>query len=281
MKAISDTSRPTSTAFRVRVGIFGVFGLLAVLFLVLVRPFPQPPGYHDFADQRALLGIPNALNVLSNAPFIVIGLLGVAYVLRPSVWRSPALWAAPWERWAYLLLFVFVAATGVGSAYYHLQPNTATLYWDRLPMAVVFMTFFALILADHVSPRAAAWLWLPLVAAGVLGTTHWQWTEAHGAGDLRLYGLVQFLPLLMIPVLVLAFPGRQFRTADIFAILGWYVLAKLLELLDGYIYAANGLVSGHTLKHLVASLGALWILLMLASRLRLGNLQRIAKPQAA
>src|SRR5262249_22606689 len=77
------------------------------------------------------------------------------------------------------------------------------------------------------------------------------------------YALVQFVPLLIIPILLLCFPARYYRTADLFAILGWYALAKALELADGVIYAANGIVSGHTLKHLVASLGALWIVLML------------------
>jgi hypothetical protein len=50
--------------------------------------------------------------------------------------------------------------------------------------------------------------------------------------------------------------------------MAWYVLAKLLEHLDGQVYSALGLVSGHTLKHLAASLGALWILLLLMQRRR-------------
>jgi hypothetical protein len=266
MDAVSSTTRLGQQAIRVRVALFAVFAVLAVVFLVAVPPLRQDPTYHDFADQRPLLGIPHSLNVLSNVPFVVVGVLGVCYVLRPSIWRSPAGFAAAWERWAYLVLFAFVALTGIGSAYYHLQPNTATLYWDRLPMAVTFMTFFTLILADRVSPRVAPWLWLPLVIAGVLGTTHWHLTELHGAGDLRLYILVQFLPLLMIPALLLAFPARYYRTADVFAILGWYVLAKLLEHLDLFVYRTNGAVSGHTLKHIVAALGALWILLILRRR---------------
>src|SRR5262249_47111342 len=83
------------------------------------------------------------------------------------------------------------------------------------------------------------------------------------------YALVQFFPMLIIPIVLLTFPARLYRTADLFAILGWYVLAKLLELGDKVIYSANGVVSGHTLKHLVASLGALWLVWMLTRRARL------------
>jgi len=43
-------------------------------------------------------------------------------------------------------------------------------------------------------------------------------------------------------------------------------VAKLLELLDGQVYAQGGIVSGHTLKHLVAGLGAYFVLLMLQRR---------------
>jgi hypothetical protein len=258
----------TPHVFRVRLALLGVFGLLMLLVLLVVSPRQQDTTYHHFADQRWLLGVPHALNVLSNAPFVIVGLLGLGYIVRPGVWRSPAVFAASWERWAYLLLFAFVVLTGFGSAYYHLQPDNDTLYWDRLPMAVVFMTFFTLILADRISPAVAPWLWLPLVVAGVLSTTYWHWTELHGAGDLRPYVLVQFLPLLLIPVVLVAFPGRSLRTADVFAILGWYVLAKLLELaaVDRSIYTATHVVSGHTLKHVVAALGALWILLILRRR---------------
>ncbi len=87
-----------------------------------------------------------------------------------------------------------------------------------------------------------------------------------GVGDVCLYALVQFFPLLALPILLLLFPARYTGTGVLWGILAWYGLAKLLELLDAVIYASNGVVSGHTLKHLVASLGTLWILLILKQR---------------
>jgi hypothetical protein len=59
------------------------------------------------------------------------------------------------------------------------------------------------------------------------------------------------------------------------ASLGCYGIAKLLEMLDGQIYDQLGVVSGHTLKHLVAGLGAWFVLLMLQRR------QSVARSSAA
>ena len=253
-------------AAQFRIALLGVLVLAGLIWLAVTPPFGQDRTYHDFADQRPMLGIPHALNVVSNAPFVIFGLLGILFVVRPSNWNNPQVFAACWERWALLTLFVFVTLTGIGSSYYHAQPSNSTLFWDRLPLTVVFMTFFVLVFADRVSPRLGPWLWLPLVAMGIFGVAYWHWSESQGRGDIRFYGLVQFLPLLMLPVILLAFPARRFRTADLVAILAWYGLAKLLELLDGQVYSANGIVSGHTLKHLVAALGALWMLRVLTKQ---------------
>ena len=266
MHASASSHCLTRKAFRVRLALIGVLAIAALVCLAVVPPISQDPAYHDFADQRPLLGVPHCLNVLSNAPFVIFGFLGMGWLLRPSVFRSTTLFAAPWECWAFLVLFAFISITGFGSTYYHLQPSNATLFWDRLPLTVVFMTFFALVLAERVNPRIGPWLWPPLVVAGVFGVTYWQWTALQGADDLRLYALVQFFPLLVLPILLLAFPARYYRTADVFAILGWYALAKVLELTDGVVYAAGGLVSGHTLKHLAASLGAAWVVLLIWRR---------------
>ena len=43
-------------------------------------------------------------------------------------------------------------------------------------------------------------LW-PLVLAGVASVGYWYWSEIQGQGDLRAYGVAQFLPMLLILVL--------------------------------------------------------------------------------
>jgi hypothetical protein len=261
-------------AFRFRLAAIGVLALFAFGALLVVPAFPQDPAYHDFADQRTLLDIPHALNVLSNAPFVVFGVVGLAWLLSPAGRSSQAHFLGAWEWWAYLILFAFVTLTGFGSAYYHWNPCNATLYWDRLPLTVVFMTFFVLVFAERVGPHAGPWLLGPCIAFGVFGVTYWHWTEMRGVGDLRFYVLVQFFPLLALPMILLLFPARYTGTAGLWGILAWYGFAKLLELLDREIFAATGVVSGHTLKHLAASLGALWVLMMLQQRRPLTQMEQ-------
>ena len=48
----------------------------SLLGLLLLPPISQDQNYHDFADQRTILGIPHFWNVVSNLPFIVIGVAG-------------------------------------------------------------------------------------------------------------------------------------------------------------------------------------------------------------
>jgi hypothetical protein len=215
-------------------------------------PIAQDPAYHDFADRRRIWGVPNTLNVLSNLPFTVVGALGVSVVFRRN---GPA-----WQRAALLALFGGVGLTGFGSAWYHLAPTTAMLFWDRLPMTIAFMALLALTLGERVSERAGPWL-LPLcLAAGVGSVTHWQLGERVGAGDLRLYALVQFFPMLAIPLALALYPRRWIRGADLLVAVGWYALSKSFEALDAPIFALGDVVSGHTLKHLAAAGAAAWLL---------------------
>jgi hypothetical protein len=242
-------------------------GAAAGAVLLALPPTPQPLSYHDFADQRTLLGVPSFFNVVSNVPFVVAGVLGVWFILRD--WRTAPSQAfrESRERWPFLLVFLGVGLTGFGSAYYHLEPTNDRLVWDRLPMAVAFMSLFAAVLGERLNPRLGLALLIPLVAAGVASVWYWHWTEHQGRGDLRFYLFVQLYPLLAIPLLLLLFPPRYTRTADYFVALGWYAVAKVCESpLDGPVFALGGLVSGHTLKHLTAATGAYWIWRMLMKR---------------
>ncbi|MBI2544392.1 MAG: alkaline phytoceramidase, partial [Candidatus Rokubacteria bacterium] len=90
--------------------------------------------------------------------------------------------------------------------------------------------------------------------------------ELPGAGALRLYGLVQFFPLVAIPLMLLLFSPRYTRGADLVGALAWYALAKIFELLDARTFAVGGVVSGHTLKHLASAVAMYWILRMVKTR---------------
>jgi len=218
--------------------------LIAVAALMLHGPIAQDPAYHHFADIRALGALANAGNVLSNLPFLLAGLYGL--------WRAPRL-AEPRTRAAYLTLCIAVFGVGLGSGYYHFAPSTSTLLWDRLPMTVAFMALFSLLLDERVVPGARVPTLRPLVLFGVASALYWYWTEMLGAGDLRAYVLVQFLPIALIPLILALFPARYLQTRWLLAALGLYVLAKLGEHFDGQVFDALHMVSGHSLKHAVAA----------------------------
>ncbi len=207
--------------------------------LLLLPPIAQDQSYHEFADQRTLFGIPNFWNVVSNLPFVAIGAAGL-WQLR----RDPAI----------DVLFLGIMLTGFGSAYYHLNPNDRTLFWDRLPMAISFMAILAIAIEERVDAKAGAVLLWPLIAVGVFSLLLWRWT-----GDLRLYGWVQFFPCLALPVIFLMFPPRYTGTSYWFIAAALYALAKVFEFYDHAISMETNM-SGHPLKHIAAGAACFAIL---------------------
>ena len=227
---------------------------LAMLAVFLMREaLPQDRAYHDFADQRELLGIPNLQDVASNMAFLIIGIAGIV------VWgrRRTEGMAISW-----LILFIAVALVFFGSGYYHWAPDNDSLFWDRLPMTIGFMALFVALISEHASETAERFLLVPAVVVGVSSALWWHFTN-----DLRFYFWVQYTPLVCIPFVLAVFPGRYTHRMYLLYALGLYVLAKFAELWDRQIYALTGnLFSGHTLKHLLAAGGVLMILVMLKRR---------------
>jgi hypothetical protein len=242
--------------------IGGLAALAAAIAWLAVPPIPQDLAYHRLADSRAWLGIPNALNVLSNAGFLLIGALGLAFVLG----RGGRAFQEPAERWPYVVFFGGLLLTGVGSAYYHWAPGNARLAWDRLPLAITLMGLLAATIAERIGVKAARWLLGPLVALAAGSVIYWHYTEQRGAGDLRLYALVQFYPIVAVPLLLWWLPPRYTRGSDLLAAAATYAAAKVPELLDALILSVTRVVSGHTLKHLLAALAGYWVLHMLRYR---------------
>jgi hypothetical protein len=244
-------------------------GMLSVVMLLLAAfapPIPQPLEYHEFADQRAYFGVPNFLNVVSNVAFLLVGVASILFLTRSAKARAGTAFVESHERWPYLVLFAGVALTGFGSAYYHLEPNNDRLMWDRLPMAVAIMALLATTLAERVRVRAGLQLLPLLVVLGTGSVLYWHWSEQQGAGNLNFYIVVQFYSILVIILLAKLFPSLYNRGADIYVVLGWYALAKAAEMADQQIYDLGNLVSGHTAKHLLATVGAYWILRTLLRR---------------
>lgn len=234
-------------------------GALVLILIALLMGFmacgeiTQSTAYHDFADRRFLLGVPNLLDVASNIPFLIIGALGVALCARRH--RPPL--SVSWAT-----LFIGATLVCFGSAYYHWAPTNATLVWDRLPMTLAFMGLFVALVAEHIGEGVERFTLAPALAAGVLSVVWWHWT-----GDLRFYLWVQFAPLACIPFVLAMFPGRYTHRSYLLYGLGLYVLAKLAEVWDHEIFLLTAHnVSGHTLKHLLAAGALLVVLVMLWRR---------------
>src|SRR5215467_15028530 len=233
--------------------LLGGVAFVAIVGTLLVPRIPQDESYHLFADTRTIAGVPNFWNVISNAPFALVGIYGLT--LTPRLARS--LWPG------YLAFCVAVVGVSFGSAYYHYAPSTPALVWDRLPMSLAFMAVFTLILGDRVNPVLRRVLLGPLLIIGAATVFYWSWTERHGVGDLRPYALVQFLPLLLIALMLWIYPGGRESTAWLWWSFLMYFLAKVAERFDAPIYRAVGLLSGHTIKHLLSALAILFALFAL------------------
>jgi len=257
---------PKIFVFRMRLLLIVGLAIAAIAAMLFFPPIPQDASYHNFADQRKIIGIPNALNVISNAFLAMAGLLGLLFILNKQAMKVGGPFMETWERLAFLVMFVGTELAALGSAYYHLAPDNSRLFWDRLPMTVVFMSLFSIVIAERISLPAGRHLFLPLMAMGIGSVVYWHLTEIRGVGDLRLYGLVQFFPMLAIPLMLFLFPARYTRTADFFGAVGWYALAKIFEVLDAQVFAMGNLLSGHSFKHLASGLAAYWILRMVKTR---------------
>lgn len=218
--------------------------------LLTQAPIAQFADYHELADQRPLLGIPHFWNVASNLPFLLVGAMGLDLLRRRPAGASPA-WAA---------VFAGTALVFFGSSWYHLAPGDATLVWDRLPIGLAFMGFFAALIEEHSRFRGN------LLLAGLVlfsfGAVYW-W---YFTGDLSLWVWVQLAPMLAI-LLVLFLPGRYSHRRYLVYALACYALAKAFELGDRQVMTwSGGLLSGHSLKHLLAAAGVLCFYVMLRKR---------------
>lgn len=220
--------------------------LISLAGLMLLPPFLQNQGYHQFADQRALFGIPNFWNVISNLPFIAVGAAGLLRLRRDSIT---------------VVLFSGIFLTGFGSSYYHLNPNDSTLFWDRLPMTLCFAAILAAVVEERVDARAGVILLRPLLAIGIFSLLLWRWTD-----DLRLYAWAQFFPFLTLILILQLFPPKFTGRSYWIAAVALYALAKLLEFYDEAIFSAGSILSGHTLKHLAAATACFAILRLFLTR---------------
>ncbi|MBE1161646.1 alkaline phytoceramidase [Dyella acidiphila] len=246
---MSASSQPV----RGRVYALAALALAMLILAFVLPPFAQPQQYHAFADQRAWLGIPNYGNVASNVMFLVVGLAGLLAMRQPAV---QALNAA--ARHAYALMFAGLVVTAFGSAYYHWAPSDVRLMWDRLPMTLVFMPLLAATYAERL--RWRSWLPLPvLTLLGVGSVLYWRFS-----GNLMPYFVAQGGSILLILLALVLLPTPWTKRGLLWFALGCYAIAFVSEKCDLAIFQlTHGILSGHTIKHLVAAAGFCFMLQML------------------
>lgn len=254
-------SQPDSGALRRRMLALLLLSVAAAAGVASLPRFPQPLGYHAFADQRTMWGVPHALNVWSNLGFLLVGALGLHLLRQGNRSVGEA-------RPAYRLFFLSIAAVAFGSAYYHLAPSHERLFWDRLPMSLAFMSLLTCVLVERLGAKLGMRLFPWLALAGPLSVVYWLFSERAGVGDLRPYGFVHFYPVLLIVLLLVLFPARWTRGGDFLVVLAIYAAALASERFDHAVDAATGWISGHTCKHVLAALAAGWIVRMLRLRTR-------------
>ena len=222
---------------------------IVTLLFALTSPIPQDPIYHLFVDGRQLFAVPNSWNVVSTLPLLLVGVWGLLYVNKHGHDVC-----VPELVLSYRVFFVGILLTACGSAYYHLMPSNESLVFDRLPMTIGFAGLFSIVTGEFVSVRIGRRLLIPLLVIGIASVAFWAITESRGVGDLRPYALVQFLPMLLIPVILVVYRRASESARYFWVMIAFYVVAKLCEHFDAEIFSLGEIVSGHTLKHLFASL---------------------------
>lgn len=252
-----------------RLRLLGMASVFVILAAAMLPPIAQPHDYHEFADQRTFFGIPNFMNVVSNFAILFSGLTGLMYLRHKSGHVQEydrETFKTSSEIWSYRIFFLSIVMTALGSAYYHLDPDHTTLLWDRLPIAIGVMALLAAVLGERVSPQLGSRMLPVLVFTGAASVIYWYWSERQGTGNLNFYIVIQFYSLLLIALLSLMLPTAYTHGNTILKAIGLYALAKVAETFDQQIFALGQIISGHTLKHLIAALAIWWIARMLRER---------------
>lgn len=231
-----------------------ICGCAALALLAILGPAVAPPPFGDFVDVRAWGGIANAGDVLSNLFFLAAGLAGLV-----AVARVPSGTIAKAERAMAVVFFSGLVATSACSAWFHLAPDDARLALDRGGMALAFAGMLGLVTAGRVSARAGF-----VLACVVLVAAPWT-IHAASSGDVLPWAVVQFGGMVILGALAFARPRAGALAVRWFAVIAIYAVAKVCESFDGAIFELTAqAISGHSLKHVVASFAAVPVIAALS-----------------
>jgi hypothetical protein len=223
-------------------------GLIILILLAIFLPsIEQNQNYHNFADQRVLFGVNNAFDTLSNLAFIIVGILGLVNFYNNQYIKISNSFSVILN-----LFFISIILTGLGSSFYHLSPNDFTLVFDRLAMSLVFASILAMLAYLKISPRFGLHTLAELLILAPLTVLIWKFN-----GNLTPYVVLQFGGIILV-ILTLLLTKTRMQGPCFTSLIILYGAAKLVEFYDEKIFnLSQNLISGHTLKHLIAALAVI------------------------
>jgi hypothetical protein len=233
---------------------------LLIVAAFLLPAVKQQQAFHDFADKRPLLFIPNAGDVLSNLAFLIVAIWGL------TVLRKDTIIAASQNnlRNAYRWMFLGLMLTAFGSAFYHWAPMDKRLVWDRLPMTMVFMPLLAATFIERLDVKGN-WLLIAAVVAGAGSVFYWKFSQ-----NLMPYYIAQYGAIFLILLSIILLPSAYTKRYNILVAAGFYAIAFTCEKFDRSIFSfTHEIVSGHTIKHLSAAVGFCFMVMMLKAHKRI------------
>ena len=188
----------------------------------ILHTYTIPKSYHNFVDKRKFMGVNNTMNVLSNLFF-----------LYPAIYL---LMKQNNDKTKFLALIIFGLA--ITSAYYHLKPNNHTIFMDM----IFVISLNTLVLSYFVDENLGYLMGILGISSVVL----WNVTN-----DIRPYTLLQIGILIFCCFKLYETPAKDY----ILPVIGVGISVRLVEMFDSQIYKlTNKLISGHTLKHILATL---------------------------
>jgi hypothetical protein len=217
---------------------------------------------YEFACDGAHAGIPHFWNVLTNVPFVLLGLW--------QLWRIRRLRAAGTSvSFNWTGLWLSTIGIGLGSGAYHWLLTPLGLALDRLAIAALIAFLLAhaadVTLGWGPSRRGSTLLLaacLSTVVLWMLGGTAWVY------GALQALGAVAVLAAFVRADLRARRGGAALPISPrpLYLFTACYGLAKVCEILDQQVCDLTGWIGGHPLKHLWAALGLLFLSALMGQR---------------
>ncbi|OMO66943.1 hypothetical protein CCACVL1_20907, partial [Corchorus capsularis] len=148
----------------------------------------------------AITCVPNTLNVITNFPFLIVGILGFVLSLGGGSFFNISLRG---EVWGWVLYYGGIASVAFGSAYYHLKPDDNRVMWDTLPMMIAYSSLCSSFVLERLGERIGLSCLFSLLVLAVLSTCY-----ARTFNDLRLCMTFQLIPCIAIPIMTFLFPPK-------------------------------------------------------------------------